>query len=178
MAKRHRIFKKVRLTPTQLRTVAERRYTDAEVLRDTTKNERANGTMYLAGFVIECLLKAQLLEVYPWLQSTGSAAGLSEDQLHIWSLCYRSHDLDEILGRLPLLTHRLIAIDQRGQLRLMENLKSICSQWTIFARYSPFAAMMSEAFMQKPPAGSPGTQPPRSRWCRRIHPLRRVSRQA
>jgi hypothetical protein len=31
---------------------------DAAALRDTKKNERANGAMYLAGFVVECLLKA------------------------------------------------------------------------------------------------------------------------
>jgi hypothetical protein len=141
----HRIFLKVKLSPTQLRTVAERRFADAAALRDLKVNERANGTMYLAGFVIECLLKAKLLEKYPWLQNTSSPSGRSKHELHLWSLCYRSHDLDEILDKLPALTQRLVLIDQRGQSRLTENLKSICAQWTIFARYSPFTAMMSEA---------------------------------
>ena len=57
-----RIFLKVRLRPTQLRTVAERRFDDAVALRQTGKNARANGAIYLGGFAIECLLKARLLE--------------------------------------------------------------------------------------------------------------------
>ena len=70
-----RIFQKVRLRPTQLRTVANRRFGDAEALRETGQNARANGVMYLGGFVIECLLKAQLLERFRWLQSAGSPQG-------------------------------------------------------------------------------------------------------
>jgi hypothetical protein len=81
MAEAHRIFKKIRLTPTQLRTVAERRFADAEALRDTKANARANGTMYLAGFVVECLLKAKLLERYRWLQSASSPTGKTKSEL-------------------------------------------------------------------------------------------------
>lgn len=61
------IFAKTKLTPSQLRTVAERRFADARCLLKSGENERANGAMYLAGFVIECHLKACLLEVHPWL---------------------------------------------------------------------------------------------------------------
>ena len=89
------IFQKVRLHPTQLRTVADRRFADADVLRKTGKNTRANGSMYLGGFVIECLLKAMLLERYPWLQTAGSPQVRGKDDQYLWSLCYRSHDLDE-----------------------------------------------------------------------------------
>ena len=145
MAKRHRIFLKIRLRPSQLRTVAQRRFADAEALRDTGENERANGTMYLAGFVIECLLKAKLLERFAWLQSASSPAGRTKNEAHVWSLCYRSHNLDEILALLPNLSQRLLNAERRGQLRLLESLKSVCAHWTIFARYSPYAAMMSEA---------------------------------
>lgn len=55
------------LRPSQLSVVAERRYRDAVALCDTGKNERATGAMYLAGFVIEILLKAQMLVKYPAL---------------------------------------------------------------------------------------------------------------
>jgi hypothetical protein len=145
MTKKHRIFEKVKLRPTQLRTVAERRFADAGALCDTAENERANGAMYLAGFVVECLLKAKLLDTYRWLQTAASPVGRPKDEQHLWSLCYRSHDLDEILAQLPKLRNVLLRAEQRGQLRLIESLKSICAQWTIYARYSPYAAMMSEA---------------------------------
>ena len=145
MAEGHRIFARTRLRPSQLRTVAERRFADAEALRETRRNERANGVMYLAGFVIECLLKAKLLDTFRWLQSAGSAEGRPRDEQRLWSLCYRSHDLDEILARLPMVVQRFAGAEQQGTLRLLNHLRSICAQWTIQARYSPYAAMMSEA---------------------------------
>ncbi len=43
------IFQKIKLRPTQLRTVAQRRFEDAECLRKTGVNARANGAMYLGG---------------------------------------------------------------------------------------------------------------------------------
>jgi hypothetical protein len=47
------IFTRMRLGPAALRTVAERRFDDAMSLKRTGQNARANGAMYLAGFVIE-----------------------------------------------------------------------------------------------------------------------------
>lgn len=61
------IFDRVALRPAQLRTVADRRMADAQFLRSRGGGRHANGAMYLAGFVVECLLKAQLLERYRWL---------------------------------------------------------------------------------------------------------------
>lgn len=95
------IFEKVKLRPAQLRTVADRRLDDADALRKTGKNARANGAMYLGGLVVECLPKAKLLERFPWLQKAGSPEGRTSQEKRVWSLCYRSHDLDEILARLP-----------------------------------------------------------------------------
>jgi hypothetical protein len=135
------IFDKVKLRPAQLRTVADRRFADALYLRNSNRNERANGVMYLAGFVIECLLKAQLVEKYTWLQSTRSSERLSTNDRHLWSLCYRSHDLDEILSHLPELARILI----RPNRDLSVSLRSICAAWTIHARYSPYSATMSQA---------------------------------
>lgn len=136
------IFKKVRLRPNQLRTVADRRFDDAETLRRTGRNARANGAMYLGGFVIECLLKARLMERHPWLQSQGSAEGLLGQWRSLWSLCYRSHDLDEIFGCLPDLKERLGA---SGSPRLLRSLKAICAEWTVYARYSPHNATIEDA---------------------------------
>jgi hypothetical protein len=145
MAHGHRIFQRAKLKPSQLRTVADRRLADARTLRQTERNERANGVMYLGGFVIECLLKAQLLETFRWLQSAPSAVGRSRDEQRLWSLCYRSHELDEILARLPAVRHRILLAEQRGQAPLLHQLQSICAQWSIHARYSPYSAMLSEA---------------------------------
>jgi len=125
--------------------VAERRFDDAETLRKTGQNARANGAIYLGGFVLECLLKARLLERFPWLQSAGSPEGRSSADLRLWSLCYRSHDLDEILGRLPDVIDKLSRVEGRQSTRLVQSLKSICAQWTIFARYSPYTADIDDA---------------------------------
>lgn len=75
----------MRLRPSQLRVVADRRFDDANTLRGTKQNARANGAMYLGGFVVEILLKARLLEKFAWLQSTGSSEGLNNRDKR---LCY------------------------------------------------------------------------------------------
>ena len=144
-AKSRSIFDKMTLRPGQMRTVADRRFDDAEALRKTKKNARANGAMYLGGFVVEILLKAKLAEKFRWLQSTGSPEGLSRRDKRLWRLCYRWHALDEILAELPETTNRLSAAEQRGRKRLTENLKNVCARWTIFARYSPQTANITEA---------------------------------
>jgi hypothetical protein len=102
--------------------------------------------MYLGGFVIECLLKARLLEEHPWLQTPLSPNPSPEEQ-RLWSLCYRSHDLNEILERLPGLTRELAEQDRREGQRTsrLEMLKRICTEWTIQARYSPRSETMAHA---------------------------------
>lgn len=140
-----RIFQKLRLRPTQLRTVADRRFDDANALRQTGKNARANGAIYLGGFVVECLLKAKLLEEFAWLQSASSAENRPKDDRYLWSLCYRSHDLDAILDKLPEIVQRLSSMEQRGSNRLLQSLKSICARWTVYARYSPYSADIDDA---------------------------------
>ena len=142
---RVKIFAKCRLSPSQLRTVADRRFDDADALRRTGKNARANGAIYFGGFVIECLLKAKLLDEFSWLQNASSPEGRSRNDGHLWSLCYRSHDLDEILAKLPSITTKLSQQEQRGANRLTHSLRSICAQWTIHARYSPHTADIDDA---------------------------------
>lgn len=134
------IFSRIRLRPGQFRTVANRRLADAEFLRGSVRNQHANGTMYLAGFVIECLLKAKLMEQHPWLQtSVRPEASWSREQSHLWFLCHRSHDLEGILGHLVSVQARLAAVGLDRQLR------EICGEWTIHARYSTRTATMKEA---------------------------------
>src|SRR6266853_3568211 len=101
------IFDKVKLSPAQLRTVAQRRFDDADYLRKSGDNARANGVFYLGGFVIECLLKAKLLELRPSMQRAVSTETMSEKDRRLWSLIFRSHDLGEMLARVPALEMKL-----------------------------------------------------------------------
>jgi hypothetical protein len=107
--------------------------------------------MYMAGFVLECLLKAALLTEHPWLETTGHPSGLTEDKRRLWNLCYRSHALDEILTQLPQINRRLEAYDQRGGQSVSRTFKEIASQWAVFARYSPQSSTIGEAaeFLRK-----------------------------
>ena len=140
-----RIFEKKRLTPRQLRTVAQRRFEDADCLRRTGDNARANGVFYLGGFVIECLPKAEMLEQYPSMQTALLPDKLSESHRRIWSLIYRSHDLKQMLVHLANLERELADADRKQGTRRLEALRSICSGWTIFARYSPHSERMKDA---------------------------------
>lgn len=139
------IFGKIRLTPRQLRTVAQRRFEDAGYLRGSGNNARANGVFYLGGFVLECLLKALLLERYPSMQRVASPDALAESERRVWSLIYRSHDLGQMLRHLPEVRRALAAADEREGTHRLETLNSICARWTIFARYSPRMERMKEA---------------------------------
>jgi hypothetical protein len=139
------IFEKARLNPSQLRTVADRRLDDAQYLCDSGKNARANAAMYLAGFVLECLLKAKLLEKFPRLETAGAPDRLPQEERRMWPLCYRSHNLAEILDRLPAVLERLAKFEHKGQNRLRNSLQSLCGRWTIYARYSPRSSDITEA---------------------------------
>ena len=139
------IFDRVRrMRPAQLRTIADRRMDDAVYLSKSHKNAHANGAMYLGGFVLECLLKSALLQKHPWLQNaSGSQDQWNAEKKRLYGLCYRSHDLYEILESLPELMDRLARTEPTG--RLLANTKELCGEWSIYARYSTLAATMPEA---------------------------------
>ncbi len=138
------VFLRVRLNPRQLRTVSDRRYADAEYLAKSGKNQHANGVHYIAGFVIECLLKAKLVEQHPILQNTAAVSTSADrDDQRRFSLCYRWHDLQAILEELPEIEGKLARVAPSGQ--LVESMRHVCRRWNIFARYSPQTATMKEA---------------------------------
>jgi len=125
------------MTPGQLRAVAERRFADATCLLDSRNRERANGAMYMGGFVIECFLKALLLERFPNLKTRVSPATLSKRDQEILQLLY-SHELDKMLEYLPELQKKLSHSNmQSGGGNVWRRFKEICAHWTIYARYSP-----------------------------------------
>lgn len=138
------LFRKQRLRPSQLRAVAELRLGDAEFLLGTGKNGRANGAIYIGGFVIECLLKAMLLERHPNLRYVHDPAQLSQPDLQVFGLLY-SHDLDDMLGFLPEVPAKLKRVDAASGSRLWTDFQGVCAEWTIYARYSPKRAGIADA---------------------------------
>lgn len=139
------IFEYRRLTPAQARTVADRRLGDAECLRKTGENARSNGVFYLGGLVIDCLLKAALLEQHPHLRVPIAAENLSRMGRKVQSLIHRSHDLTEMLAALPEIQARIKLYDEAHGTDWFRQLVEICDRWTVFARYSPSTELMSNA---------------------------------
>ena len=138
------IFAKLRLTPGQLRAVAERRLDDARCLRDSRHPQRANGAIYMAGFAVECLLKALLLERHPNLGKPVDPAKLSRSDREVFELLY-SHDLGDMLGFLPELEKKLSAVRTKSRRSAWQAFNDICEEWTVYARYSPRTASMEQA---------------------------------
>jgi len=125
-------------------TVAERRFDDATALCDTKQNARANGAAYLAGFVIEILLKAKLVNKYSQT-ARKRQHDVNDAERDIWSLIWRSHDLGSMLDAMPELEAALKKRAERAGIDYFGRLKGICATWTIQARYSPFTMGISQA---------------------------------
>jgi len=125
-------------------TVAERRFGDAEALRDTRQNARANGVAYLVGFVIEILLKANLIRSFPEIANK-SPHLIADGEREVWRLIWREHDLAGMLSRLPALEAALKRRGERDGRKYYDELRGICATWTIQARYSSYMIRMEEA---------------------------------
>jgi len=144
LARRRGIFAKARLTPKQLRAVAALRLDDARALLETGQNARSNGAMYMGGLVIECLLKALLLDRHPNLQGAVDPVTLSRPDREAHRLLYR-HDLDEMLAFLPEVRTRLESTGNAPGGSLWPAFRDVCAEWTIYARYSTLQAPIAEA---------------------------------
>lgn len=96
-----------RLKPSAMVTVADRRFGDAQALCDTGKNARANGSLYLAGFVVEILLKAQLVRKFNAIAKKPAHEVADDAEREVWSLIWRRHDLDGMLEHLKDLQAKL-----------------------------------------------------------------------
>jgi len=144
MAKVPTIHAKVRLTPNQFREVSERRLGDAECLVKSGDAHRANGAIYMAGFVIECLLKALLLERRRNLQVPVDPATLSSSDKDVFELLY-SHKLEDMMGFLPEVESKLSALPIQSGLSPWAKFCAICEEWTVYARYSPKMATLDRA---------------------------------
>lgn len=124
--------------------MAERRYADACCLRDSGKQERANGAIYMAGFVIECLLKALLLERHPNLQKPVDPVKLSPSDREVHDILWR-HDLDDMLGFLPEIQKKLTGVKTKAGESAWEQFRDLCEEWSVHARYSPSNAKLEDA---------------------------------
>jgi len=70
---------------------------------------------------------------------------MADEVRHIWSLIFRSHDLDEMLKKLPQVE---AALHKEGELegeQYLDHLREICSTWTIYARYSTLNTNIKDA---------------------------------
>src|SRR4051812_35893 len=128
--------KQSQLKPSAMATVAERRFADAEALAATRQNSHANGCAYLAGFVVEILLKARLVQKFPTI-ARKRPHELSANEHEVWGLIWRRHDLDDMLDQMPELEAALKKKAERSQANYGADLKAVCATWTIHARYSP-----------------------------------------
>jgi hypothetical protein len=98
----------------------------------------------MGGFVVECLLKALLLERYRNLQHRVDPATLSAADREIYTLLY-THDLEAMMEYFPELEMKLNAGADLAGKKLLPRFKAICAEWTIYARYSPRSATMPDA---------------------------------
>ncbi len=138
------IFAERRATPGQLRAVSELRLGDARSLFDSRVNSRMNGAMYTGGFVIECLLKALLLERHRNLSGPVDLGKLSKPDREVHEMLYR-HDLDDMLDFLPEIRTKLEKIKSTRGTTQWQDLFDVCSEWTIYARYSSKLANRRDA---------------------------------
>lgn len=130
--------------PSQLVAVAERRFDDAAALCDTGENARANGAQYLAGIVLDILLKAQLMRRHPEI-TRKRPYEVTESEREVWNLIWRSHDLAAMLDRMPSL---VAAVRKRGEhagRNLDGWLRTLCAEWTVLLRYSTRTSTITEA---------------------------------
>jgi hypothetical protein len=138
---RRSIFDKLRLSPGQLRAAAERRDGDAWCLCNSGSNDRANGAIYLGGFVIECYLKELLLERHSNLEGKVDPARLSVPDREVFDALW-GHDLDVLLTFLPDVVTKMKK--SYGKVTY-ERFSNQCAEWTIHVRYSPHTADIESA---------------------------------
>ncbi|HEY4330430.1 MAG TPA: hypothetical protein VGN88_11895 [Phycisphaerae bacterium] len=127
-----------------MKTVAERRFDDAAALCHTGINARANGVAYLAGFVIEILLKAKLVEKFSQIAGKRQHT-LTHNEREIWFLIWKRHDLEDMLSQMTELQAGLKKKGERDNHDYHGHLKNLCATWTIQARYSSQTMRMDEA---------------------------------
>ena len=137
-------IKEPKLKPSAMAGVAERRFNDAVALCDTGENARANGAAYLAGFVIEILLKARLVSKFESI-ARKRPHEVGDADREVWNLIWRRHDLEGMVTALKELEVALKARGERDGIDYAAELKKVCAEWTIQARYSPRTMLMSEA---------------------------------
>lgn len=94
--------------------------------------------------MLEILLKAKLLSAYPQIGNKRQR-DIPEADRDIWNLIWRSHDLTEMLNRLPQLEAAVRKSGERSGKPVEHYLKQVCATWTIHARYSPQSATIADA---------------------------------
>jgi hypothetical protein len=100
--------------------------------------------MYMAGFVVECLLKALLLERHPNLGVPVNPANLSRTDRSVLEMLF-SHDLDKMIDALPEIRKKLTGLGEPSGRQIWKQFVEFCEEWTVYARYSPRTAEADRA---------------------------------
>lgn len=121
-----RVFPRRALSAEEFRLAADARLTDAQRLRDA---KRTLGSFYLAGYVVECLLKAVLLERRTARQRQRTKTSLRDDE-SIQELC-SSHRVDEMIAAV------IMARGKQGTIpnEIVTTMRKIAGSWSVNARY-------------------------------------------
>jgi hypothetical protein len=91
------------------------------------------------------LLKAHLIRRYPAVAKLRPHESMAPAERAIWSLIHRSHDLTEMLDRLPEVQAHVEKRSQRDGRPYRRFLNAVCQRWTIYARYSTLSTTVAEA---------------------------------
>ncbi len=119
---------------TEQLTAALKRLMDARVLM---AEERWLGAMYLAGYAVECRLKAKLMEILNVWNLDELESQLARRFRQRLSL--RTHELEILMTFLD----RLVGIRSRMRKEILRDY-TLCSRWQTQFRYSPLDATKYE----------------------------------
>jgi hypothetical protein len=127
-----------RLKADQYRAIAVDRLRDAVRLMEA---KRSNGAVYLAGYAVECCLKACIVETYGIIVRLRDLAAVKNDKARlIWQLAHSRHELDMMMGVLPALKQKLETIvDAPRRFSLVTN------HWSVHLRYDPRKIEIADA---------------------------------
>lgn len=123
-------------TVARVQKISALRTGDAECLRDAKDDERLFGAFYMAGYAIESSLRAKVLERYPHLNRRENEPRKGTDDARRWALLYKDHNLQGLLEELTEAFAVRVKRAGAHHAQHIETLKRLCSQWSVFERYT------------------------------------------
>jgi hypothetical protein len=129
------VFQKNRPNAAQLRQAGGWRLGDARALVASGDRARANGAIDMAGFAVECWLKARLLGKFPALNRVPLPDRLGDRERDAERLLWQ-HDVPALLDTVPDVQRSIEADLDPGRAAAMVAKLNRAAEWTIYIRYS------------------------------------------